>query len=465
MSRSRWIRALATLSAFLGISGLAVSCGNASGATDQRSITVWSLENVSGRLETTRAILKKFTADTGIQVKLVGVDEPQLPQLVMAAAAAGKLPDVIGAVPLAAVQQMSSNGLLNPEVAKQVVGDLGESTFNKQALQLTRNGDQQLAVPSDGWTQLLYYRKDLFAAAGLPAPTTYDAIRKAAQTLNTGGTAGISLATDPSDPFTQQSFEHLALANGCQLVGPDGKVALDTPACRNTFSFYGDLATKYSAAGTQTVDSTRATYFAGKSAMVVWSSFLLDELAGLREDALPSCPQCAKDKGWLAANTGVVTAVQGPDGKAPAQFGEVGSWAVTKTAKADPSRQFVEYMMDKGYEQWFGMAAEGKFPVRKGTAAQPDVFEKAWDKADIGVDSRKPLASIYSAPVISELRDGLGKMQRWGITEGQGALVGATLGELPVPKAISALASGQVTADGAAKQATADVTSIQDSLG
>jgi multiple sugar transport system substrate-binding protein len=138
---------------------------------------------------------------------------------------------------------------------------------------------------------------------------------------------------------------------------------------------------------------------------------------------------------------------------------------VTKTAKADPSRQFVEYMMDKGYEQWFGMAAEGKFPVRKGTAAQPDVFEKAWDKADIGVDSRKPLASIYSAPVISELRDGLGKMQRWGITEGQGALVGATLGELPVPKAISALASGQVTADGAAKQATADVTSIQDSLG
>ncbi|HEY0616122.1 MAG TPA: extracellular solute-binding protein [Kribbella sp.] len=465
MSRSRWIRALATLSSLLVISGLAVSCGNDSGAADQRSITVWSLENVSGRLETTRAILQKFTADTGIQVKLVGVDEPQLPQLVMAAAAAGKLPDVIGAVPLAAVQQMSSNGLLNPDVAKQVVGDLGANTFNAQALQLTRNGDQQLAVPSDGWTQLLFYRKDLFAAAGLAEPTTYDAIQKAAQTLNKGGVAGISLATDPSDPFTQQSFEHLALANGCQLVGSDGKVALDSPACQNTFRFYGDLATKYSAAGTQTVDSTRATYFAGKSAMVVWSSFLLDELAGLREDALPSCEQCAKDKGWLARNTGVVTAVQGPDGKAPAQFGEVGSWAVTKTAKTDASRQFIEYMMDQGYEQWFGMAAEGKFPVRRGTAAQPDVFEKAWDKADIGVDTRKPLASIYSAPVINELRDGLGKMQRWGITEGQGALVGATLGELPVPKAISALASGQVTADEAAQQATADVTSIQDSLG
>jgi multiple sugar transport system substrate-binding protein len=157
--------------------------------------------------------------------------------------------------------------------------------------------------------------------------------------------------------------------------------------------------------------------------------------------------------------------VQGPAGKAPAQFGEVGSWAVMKTAKADPTEKFVEYMMNQGYEQWFGMAAEGKFPVRPGTAAEPDKFDLAWDKADIGVDTRKPLASIYSAPVIDGLREGLGKMQRWGITQGQGALVGATLGELPVPKAISALASGQVDADKAAEQATADVASIQDSLG
>ncbi|GAB2667947.1 ABC transporter substrate-binding protein [Kribbella swartbergensis] len=462
---ARLTRVLSIACALLFTAGLLTSCGNDSASGDQRSITVWSLENVSGRLETTREILKKFTADTGIEVKLVGVDEAQLSQLVMSAAAAGKLPDVIGAVPLAAIQQLSSNGLLNPDVAGQAVDALGESTFNPRALELTRNGDQQLAVPSDGWTQLLFYRKDLFAAAGLPAPTTYQAIETAARTLDKGQLEGIALATDPADPFTQQSFEHLALANGCQLVDAEGNVTLDSPACRNTFRFYGDLATKYSAAGTQTVDSTRASYFAGKSAMVVWSSFLLDELAGLRDDALPSCERCENDKSWLARNTGVVTAVQGPDGKEPAQFGELTGWTVTKTAKADASRQFVEYMLDQGYEQWFGMAAEGKFPVRRGTTADPDKFDRAWDRADIGVDARKPLAAIYPAPVIAELRDGLGKMQRWGITEGQGTLVGATLGELPVPKAISALAGGQVTADEAAKQAADDVTAIEDTLG
>jgi multiple sugar transport system substrate-binding protein len=398
-------------------------------------------------------------------VKLVGVDEPQLSQLVMSAAAAGKLPDVIGAVPLAAMQQLSSNGLLNPDVANQAVEELGSATFNPRALELTRDGGRQLAVPSDGWTQLLYYRKDLFAAAGLPAPTTYAAIEQAARTLNKGGVEGISLATDPADPFTQQSFEHLALANGCQLVDQQGKVTLDSQPCKDAFRFYGDLATKYSASGTQTVDSTRASYFAGKSAMVVWSSFLLDELAGLRDDALPSCEQCKADKQWLSRNTGVVTAVQGPDGTQPAQFGELTGWTVTKTAKADASRQFVEYMLNEGYNQWIGMAAEGKFPVRHGTAADPTAFDRAWDKADIGVDARKPLAALYPAPLIADLRAGVGKMQRWGITQGQGALVGATLGELPVPKAISALASGQVTADEAAKQATDDIVAIQDTLG
>ena len=54
--------------------------------------------------------------------------------------------------------------------------------------------------------------------------------------------------------------------------------------------------------------------------------------------------------------------------------------------------------------------------------------------------------------------------RRWGITEGQGKLVGATLGELPVPKAINALATGQTDAAGACKQATDAVKSIQTSL-
>jgi multiple sugar transport system substrate-binding protein len=42
--------------------------------------------------------------------------------------------------------------------------------------------------------------------------------------------------------------------------------------------------------------------------------------------------------------------------------------------------------------------------------------------------------------------------------------VGATLGELPVPQAIAAMTSGEIDPAEAAKEATADVTELQESL-
>ena len=129
------------------------------------------------------------------------------------------------------------------------------------------------------------------------------------------------------------------------------------------FQFYGDLITSYSVSGTQDVDTVRASYFAGQSAMAIWSTFLLDELAGLRNDAKPNCPECEEDPKFLAQNTGVVAEVAGPDGE-PAQFGEVSSWAITATAKEEPSQKFIEYMLGDGYTDWVAIAPEGKYPVR-----------------------------------------------------------------------------------------------------
>ena len=106
------------------------------------------------------------------------------------------------------------------------------------------------------------------------------------------------------------------MGNGCQMVDDAGEVTLESPQCVAAFQFYGDLIKSYSVSGTQDVDTVRASYFAGQSAMAIWSTFLLDELAGLRNDAKPSCAECKKDPKFLAENTGVVAAVAGPDGEA-----------------------------------------------------------------------------------------------------------------------------------------------------
>ncbi|RCG21487.1 extracellular solute-binding protein [Streptomyces diacarni] len=484
----KWTRrsrvAAAGLAGVLGVSLLAGCAGGATAGPDKpdKKITVWTLENLPARMAATKKIVSGYEKRSGVQVELVGVDEAQLPQLIMSAAAAGDLPDVIGALPLGQVWQMYANDLLNTDMPARIVEDLGAGTFDANALKLTADGKKRLTVPSDAWLQLLVYRKDLFQDAKLPAPTTYGRLKKAAEALDEGERDGISLATDPGDVFTQQSFESLALANDCRLIDTqggggdndhDGKAdkdgkgaALDSPSCRRAFSTYRTLARDHGPAGTQTLDSTRATYFAGRSPMLMWSSFLLDELAGERADARPSCRQCEKDPAFLAKNSGITTAIKGPDARRPGQFGEITSWTVTRTAETEASRGFIEYMMGTGYEDWFGMAPEGKIPVREGTAEEPGKYTRAWKSSRLGVEAthRKPLNEIYSDALLDELADGVSHMRRWGIAEGEGALVGATNGELPVAKAVGEMTSGATPGDEAAREANEEVGALRRSL-
>ena len=441
-----------------------LAAGCAPPPRDPNHLVVWTLENLPERLAAIRSVAERFTQATGITVEMVGVDENQFTQLVTASAASGVLPDVVGSLPLAAVRSLAANELLDPAATGQALAALGPETFSARALELTRDGNAQLAVPSEAWPQLLLYRRDLFAAAGLPEPRTYADVTAAATKLNTDEVTGFVGATIAGDAFTQQTFEHLALTNGCEMVDEGGRVALDSPACVAAFAFYDDLIRNHSVAGAQDVDTTRATYFAGKAAMVIWSSFILDELAGLRDDAAPSCPQCVADPRFLVDNTGIVTALTGPDGREPAQFGEVQSWAVLADANAGPAARFIAFMMSDGYLDSLGSAPEGKFPTRSGTPEEPTRFVDAWRTLPAGVDRRVPLNELYPAPVLDALAGSVDTFRRWGITQGQGALVGATLGELPVPQAIAAMTSGEIDPAEAAQEATVAVSELQDSL-
>ena len=102
--------------------------------------------------------------------------------------------------------------------------------------------------------------RDLFDAAGLPAPNTYDAIlERGPHAQHARGWPASSAPPPPGDAFTQQTFEHIALANGCQLVDEAGEITIDSPQCVAAFDFYRDLITDYSVPGAQDVD-TRARH-------------------------------------------------------------------------------------------------------------------------------------------------------------------------------------------------------------
>ena len=464
-SSRRSVRALGAGALAVAVAAALAACGgdeeSGDGAAD--GIKVWIQEDLPDRVAATQKIVDSFTAASSVKVELVPVAEDQFNQLLTSSAAAGDLPDVIGGVSLPQVRTLSADELLDTDATAEVMKKLGEDTFSESALTLTRDGDTQLAIPSESWTQLLVYRKDLFEKAGLQPPDSYDAILAAAQKLDTPKLAGFVGANIAGDAFTAQTFEHLALGNDCQLVDDAGKVTIDSSPCVESLRFYGDLVSKYSVSGGQDVDTTRASYFAGQAAMTIWSTFILDEMAGLRNDALPTCPECKADPAFLAKNSGVVTAIKGPSGSEPAVYGEITSWAIPAESATESATKFVDYMMNAGYEPWLAIAPEGKVPVRAGNADDPEKFAKAWAALPVGVDTKAPLSDFYGTDVLDALTTGPDQLARWAIPQGQGDLLGAIQGEQPVAKAVNQVTSGTDPKE-AATQAADSVRAVQESL-
>ncbi|MGI9395699.1 MAG: carbohydrate ABC transporter substrate-binding protein, partial [Boseongicola sp.] len=207
------------------------------------------------------------------------------------------------------------------------------------------------------------------------------------------------------------------LANGVSPVGPDGVQALDEAKTIEVLDFYKAIA-KASPPGDLYWDQSRTLYFSGNAAMIIWSPFILDELAGLRDSAPPTINDDPMTRD-LAAATGIVTNFAGPSNPDGAAWGDVRYFGITADAQTDAAMAFVEYSMNDGYGQTLAIAPEGKFPVRRGTTDAPSKFSELWAGLDVGVDRKAPLGELYEQSMIDEIVGGLDVAQRWGVSDGQ----------------------------------------------
>lgn len=436
-------------------------------AQDSVEITFWSNEFQPERVERQQAIIDRFEeANPGVNVELVVMDENLMDQLMQLNVAAQTPPDVV-LHPLQLTAKWYNQGLLDAEFATEVINSLGVDTFSQGALDLL-SVDEGLyaAIPSDGWGQMLFYRKDLFDAAGLEAPTNYDAILAAAEALHDpdNGFVGFLGASSASELYTWQVFEHIALANGATFVDAEGNILWDTPEMIEAFEFYNEVMTSY---GPLQSDyywlQTRAEYQAGNGAMVVWSPFLLDELAGLRNDALPNCAECEDNPAFIAENSGVVSAISGYSSDEPAAWGSVNSLGVAPNA-APEAQAFIEYWMTEAYLDGLAIATEGKFPMRTGTPDDPDAFIEGWSNLDVGVDTRAPLSDFYDAETLNIIVEGSEGYQRMGYDVGQALLASAVSTQFFIQEAIVAMLNGEITPEEAALRVQQETEALQAAL-
>ena len=445
-------RNLARLMAGTALAGLAAG----SAAAD---IRFWTTEEQPERLAKQEQLAEDFEAETGIAVEVIPVTESDLGTRATAAFAAGDLPDVIYHTLQYALPWVEA-GILDVEAATEVVEDLGPDTFAPGALAFAETEDGWASVPVDGWTQMILYRKDLFEENGLEPPTTFEAVETAIEALhNPPEMFGFVAATKVDENFMSQVLEHVFLANGATPVGPDGFTGFEEEPTIEVLDFYKTIA-EASPPGELYWDQSRTLYFAGDAAMIIWSPFILDELAGLRDSAPPTInddPTSAE----LASKTGIVTNFAGPSNPDGAAWADLRYLGITVDADFDEAQQFIEYSMSTGYTETLSIAPEGKFPVRRGTAENPEEYVEAWSELPVGVDRQAPLGELYDPEMIDEIVAGLDVAQRWGGEDGQLALASKIVNSQVINRVVRKYIDGNIGAAEAVAEMNEELSAIR----
>ena len=406
------------------------------------SITVWVNETSESHETMLAAMADEFEAEYSVDVEMVLVSPQLLPDLVNTAVLSDTLPDII-LHPLEYSVGWAERGVFDTAANAEALAQLGTDTFNPEALALVQTSSgQPAALPNSGYHQLIIYRTDWFEQRNLGTPNTFAALSAAAEATTDRDNliAGFVVPTEANLVTTQQIFEHMALANGCQLVDDAGEIQLLEPACAEALNFYYTIINQNSPIGVQTDTSTRNAYLAGRTGLIMGPPSLLPQLAGLVPEAPPRCPQCLATPDYLAQNSGFLTALNG------AEFGNMNLLGITSTADRETAVLFATYWFNQGYNQWLGVDPERKVPMRWGTAENPRQFIDSWGSQPLA-ESEQTLDSLYGEEVVSTLRDGIATTGRWGLPQGQGELMTTLYEELTLSIVLQEMLSGYFSTD------------------
>ena len=429
------------------------------GVASADTIRFWTTENQPARLAKQQEMAESFKAKTGHTVEVIPVEEKDLGTRTTAAFASGELPDVIYHT-LQYVLPWAEAGILDVETNSDIVDALQKKTFAPGAVSMAQFDGMTAAVPVDGWTQMVVYRKDLFDAAGLAAPNSYANIEAAVDALhNPPSMYGFVAPNKVDENFMSQVLEHVFLANGVSPVSADGFSALDEGSTIEVLDFYKKIS-KASPPGELYWKQSRELYFAGQAAMIIWSPFILDELAGLRDSAPPTINDDPTST-ELASKTGIVTTFGGPSNSSGAAWADIRYFGVTSDANVDVASEFVTYSMKDGYTATLSIAPEGKFPVRRGEPFDTAKYINAWSKLPVGVDRKAPLSDLYDANTIRRIVSGLETADRWGVKEGQLSLASKIINSQVINRIVRQYIDDEISSADAVAKLNTELASIQ----
>jgi len=210
-------------------------------AQEKVAITLWHMEQPPQRVERFEQLAEEFNAaHSNIEVTVEVQDWNAAYQRLTAAAAAGKQPDMMFVIPDFA-QTVLKLDLAQP-VTSLIENLDSQHDFVDAALEPYYFDDEYWAVPLYGMEQMLWYRKDLFAEAGIEAaPTTWEELVQVAEQLTKDGRYGIAVPAGRNLASDQVIYSFMVTSGAKDLFDEDCNVTFNTPETVRALELYQQL--------------------------------------------------------------------------------------------------------------------------------------------------------------------------------------------------------------------------------
>lgn len=282
------------------------------GTTEEVVIEVWDyLGQGVSHTAMESAVAAFEEANPTISVKRTSFAYADLAKAIVQGGVGGSVPDV-AIVDVVDTQNFASLGLLQ-DVTEQVGGLANE--FYEGPWQSTQVDGKTYGLPLNSNNLALYYNKDMFGAAGLEAPATWDELRSTAKTLSSADTAGIAMSGVKNEQGTFQFLPFLWQTGGdLDTFDTDGATALQ---------FLKDLVddgAMSSSVANYSQEDARTQFVNGKSAMMINGPWELQNLkdAGINYGVAPL--PAGEEPATGLGGENVVTFAQGAQPEAAVQF-------------------------------------------------------------------------------------------------------------------------------------------------
>lgn len=301
----------------------------AAGAVDAqtREIRVLLANHPYGEL--LKAAIPEFEAASGIKVNAESLQESQLTtKLTTEFATNSSSVDVFMTRPLQEGKMFYKNGWYEPLAAYDF------SDYPANVMSVAAFGPRTYIVPLVTEWQVLYYRKDLLAAAGLQVPTNFDELEAAAKKLNSDAVAGFASRGKGAAAVTQMS-SYVYNFGGNYLN--KGVAVFDTKTAVDALRFYGRMDGSYGPKGVTSMswENIMPLFQAGRVAMWTDASVFYGQIID------PAKTQLGADK------VGIANFPAGPKTNSPFIVSSWGMAVAKQSKKKDLALKFLDWATSK----------------------------------------------------------------------------------------------------------------------